>query len=103
MIFEKVEAGRGGDLAPALEDVSADIPRYSPALLTKQVFTKRRLRLIRSPANHAFERAALVAESHGPGDDVWIPLAVPANKTVLALRHKAKDQQVECLNDEVSR
>ena len=36
MIFDKIEAGRGGDLAPAPEDVSADTPGYSPALSTKQ-------------------------------------------------------------------
>ena len=29
MIFEKVEAGRGGDLAPAPEDVSADTPNIA--------------------------------------------------------------------------
>jgi hypothetical protein len=92
MIFEKVEAGRGGDLAPAPEIVSADTPEYSPALITKQAGRSADLLFQWLSSTHA-ARATF-------RPDMWIPIGVPADTIAKRLRDLL-GKTVQEHNDEV--
>ena len=77
MISQKVGAGRGGDLAPAPEAVSADPPEYSPALITKQAnYSAERFELVRSLSRYSRLHAGPVDCYRCPGkhDHGTVPL-----------------------------
>ena len=95
MILNKIEAGRGRHLAPALEVVSADTPEYSRALITKQAELSADLLFRWLSSTHAVQQTAFGPELCDRGYGTWIPLAVSVNKIIAALAETIQHQRIE--------